>query len=44
MRALLALTLMCSAALAQAQVVTRDIPYQDDEGDGRQAPGHRRGA
>ena len=32
MRALLALTLMCSAALAQAAVVTREIPYQDEEG------------
>ena len=32
MRALLALTLMCSAALAQAAVVTREIPYQDDDG------------
>ena len=32
MRALLALTLMCSAALAQAAVQTREIPYQDAEG------------
>ncbi|MBK5004625.1 dienelactone hydrolase family protein [Pseudomonas sp. S32] len=33
MRALLALTLMCSAALAQAAVQTREIPYQDANGD-----------
>ncbi|WDY59204.1 dienelactone hydrolase family protein [Pseudomonas sp. PSKL.D1] len=32
MRALLAVTLMCSAALAQAAVQTREIPYQDAEG------------
>ncbi|MER2298559.1 MAG: dienelactone hydrolase family protein, partial [Pseudomonas sp.] len=32
MRALLALTLMCSAALAQAAVQTRDIRYQDADG------------
>lgn len=32
MRALLALTLMCSAALAQAAVQTREIPYQDADG------------
>jgi len=32
MRALLALTLMCSAALAQAAIVTREIPYQDADG------------
>lgn len=32
MRALLALTLMCSASLAQAAVVTREIPYQGDNG------------
>ncbi|MGF6395376.1 dienelactone hydrolase family protein [Pseudomonas plecoglossicida] len=32
MRALLAVTLMCSAALAQAAVVTREIPYQDADG------------
>src|SRR5690606_41095466 len=34
MRALLALTLMCSAALAQAAVQTREIRYQDADGDG----------
>ena len=32
MRALLAVTLMCSAAFAQAAIVTREIPYQDAEG------------
>lgn len=32
MRALLALTLMCGAALAQAAVQTREIPYQDVDG------------
>ncbi|WP_449431531.1 dienelactone hydrolase family protein [Pseudomonas putida] len=32
MRALLALTLMCSAALAQAAIQTREIPYQDADG------------
>lgn len=32
MRALLALTLMCCAALAQAAVQTREIPYQDADG------------
>ncbi|MNG93223.1 Dienelactone hydrolase family protein [compost metagenome] len=32
MRALLAVTLMCSAALAQAAVQTREIPYQDADG------------
>lgn len=32
MRALLALTLICSASLAQAAVQTREIPYQDAEG------------
>ena len=32
MRALLALTLMCSAVLAQAAVQTREIPYQDADG------------
>ncbi|WP_296230063.1 dienelactone hydrolase family protein [Pseudomonas sp. UBA4617] len=32
MRVLLAVTLMCSAALAQAAVQTREIPYQDADG------------
>ena len=32
MRALLALTLMCTAAFAQAAVQTREIPYQDADG------------
>ncbi|WP_409295315.1 dienelactone hydrolase family protein [Pseudomonas sp. KCJK8670] len=32
MRALLALTLLCSAAVAQAAVQTREIPYQDTDG------------
>lgn len=32
MRSLLALALMCSAALAQAAVQTREIPYQDADG------------
>ncbi|MFJ4455667.1 dienelactone hydrolase family protein [Pseudomonas sp. NPDC089392] len=32
MRALLAVTLMCSAAFAQAAVQTREIPYQDADG------------
>ncbi|HDS1737971.1 MULTISPECIES: dienelactone hydrolase family protein [Pseudomonas] len=32
MRSLLALALLCSAAMAQAAVQTREIPYQDQDG------------